>query len=71
MCHFGEIAVLVYVDQFSEFLIARKLKTATAIDIRDTLLEIFCQFGIPEIAVFDNGANLNAKIMLQIPEATH
>lgn len=68
LCHFGDANVLVIVDQFSEFLICRKLRSANSVDIRDTLLAVFCQFGLPAVVVSDNGRNLNSNVMSELYE---
>ena len=67
LMHFGlQTHVLVCVDNFSHFIIAKVLKNSNARSIRDALLEIFTSFGLPQVLLSDNAKNLNAEILTRL-----
>ena len=47
--------ILNYQDHLTKFVVLRPLKTKTADEVSDTLLDIFCLFGVPNILHIDNG----------------
>ena len=47
--------LLVYQDHFTKFVRIRALKTKTATEVADVLLNIFWDMGAPFILQYDNG----------------
>lgn len=65
LMNIGPTFVLVLVDSFSHFVIARVLKDGTSPAIKEALADIFAHFGLPHTICQDNGANLNSAVMNQ------
>ena len=65
LMNIGPTFVLVLVDSFSHFVIARVLRDGTSPAIKGALADIFAHFGLPHTICQDNGANLNSAVMKQ------
>ena len=60
--------LLVYQDHLTKFIVLRPLKTKTAVEVSQTLMEIFCLIGPPHILQSDNGRefkNVNLAAMIR------
>ena len=63
LMQFGQdIHVLVCVDSFSHFIIAKVLENSNSRSIRDKVLEVITTFGLPQVIVSDNAKNLNSEL---------
>ena len=70
LMQFGpDIHILVCVDSFSHYIIAKVLENSNSRSIRDKLLEIITTFGLPQVIVSDNARNLNSQIITDLYEA--
>ena len=58
----GHAYILVLIDSFSRYPIATPLKTLTAKEVCDRLMEIFCTFSIPTRVGMDNGTNFVSSL---------
>lgn len=47
--------ILNYQDHLTKYVVLRPLKTKTANEVADVLLDVFCLFGAPNILHSDNG----------------
>ena len=69
LMQFGpDIHILVCVDSFSHYIIAKVLENSNSRSIRDKLLEIITTFGLPEVILSDNARNLNSQIIIDLYE---
>ena len=56
--------ILNYLDCFSKFVILRALKTKTAAEVADCLVNIFFEYGPPSLLQTDNGAEFSNKALV-------
>ena len=56
--------ILNYQDCFSKFVILRALKTKTAAEVADCLVNIFFEHGPPSLLQTDNGAEFSNKLLM-------
>lgn len=57
----GNTVILIVLDQFSKFSLAKALPKATATNVIKYLSEIFSIFGVPESILSDNGSQFISK----------
>ncbi|XP_054272927.1 KRAB-A domain-containing protein 2-like [Macrosteles quadrilineatus] len=55
--------ILNYQDHLTKFVVLRPLKTKTADEVSDVLLDIFCLFGAPYILHSDNGREFCNRVI--------
>ena len=56
--------ILNYQDCFSKFVILRALKTKTAAEVADCLVNIFFEHSPPSLLQTDNGAEFSNKLLM-------
>ena len=61
----GHSYVLVLIDQFSRWVEAIPMKSATKKATCDALLEIFARMGIPKVIVSNNGTNFTSNLSVE------
>ena len=72
--HMKNQAYLTIIDSGSGFNIWRALHSENSNEVRDSLRQLFCEFGPPESLLTDNGTNFRGrplKELLQKWEVTH
>ncbi|CAG5037651.1 unnamed protein product [Parnassius apollo] len=58
--------ILVYQDYLTKFVLIRPLRTKTAVEVSNVLLDIFCLFGAPSILQSDNGREFANSVMAEL-----
>lgn len=55
--------ILNYQDNLTKFVILRALKSKSAVEVADKLIEIWCEYGSPLILHMDNGREFKNQVM--------
>jgi len=55
-----------YQDHLMKFVLLRPLKTKTAVEVANNLMEIFTIFGAPSILLSDNGREFVNKVIVEL-----
>ena len=65
----GSKFILVAVDALTRYAVAEPLKTRSAKEVATALTKIFCEHGIPQTLLSDNGTEFNNHIMKALAQS--
>lgn len=67
----GYKGIFVVTEYLSKFAYARPIKSKTAEEIADKLIEYICQYGPPKILMSDQENEFNNQVMQKVLDASH
>lgn len=67
----GYIGICVMTEYLSKLVFVRPIKSKTAVEIAEKVIEYICQYGPPKILMSDQGNEFNNQIVKQILDAAY